>query len=374
MTRIQIDSQTVFRIVLIAILAVAIAALAREVVSDARETFRWLAAALFLATALAPAVALVQRIRLRGHNPPRWLAILLVFVVALFALAALTLNVIPPMVSEVEEVGTEGPTYVKDLENWAENNNEFSELNQKYDLTSTLSSQTAKIPSALEGAAGELKAITVELLENLLGAVTVLVLAFFLLLEGPTLLNRFLRWLGGERERKGHRIATGVYGVVRGYVTVNVTLALAAGLFTWGVLELLGVDLAVPLAILVGILDLVPLIGLSIGGLVVAVVAALHSFPTALIVWAVAFLIFQQLQDRVVQPMLYGRAVKVNPLVAIVALLAGAQILGILGALLAIPVAASIAVVFEALRGQDDPGKEPDLVPATDPQPSPARG
>jgi len=375
MTRIQIDSRTVFRIVLIAILAVAVAALAREVISDVRDTLRWLAAALFVALALAPAVALVQRIKMRGHSPPRWLAILTVFVVSLLALVVLTLTVIPPMVSEVEEIGTEGPTYVKDLEMWAENNSEFRELNDKYDLTATLSSQTSKIPSALADAAGELQAITVELLENLIGAVTVLVIAFFLLLEGPGLLDRFLRWIGGDRERKGRRIADGVYGVVGGYVTVNVSLAVAAGLFTWGVLEALGVDLAVPLAILVGIFDLVPLIGLSIGGLLVAVVAALHSFPTALIIWAVAFLIYQQLQDRVVQPMLYGRAVKVNPLIAILALLAGAQILGILGALLSIPVAASIAVVFEAIRGDDgEIGEEPDPVPAPDPQPSPARG
>ena len=375
MTRIQIDSRTVFRIVLIAILAVAVAALAREVISDVRDTLRWLAAALFVALALAPAVALVQRIKVRGHTPPRWLAILSVFVVSLLALVVLTLTVIPPMVSEVEEIGSEGPTYVKDLEMWAENNGEFRELNDKYDLTATLSSQTSKIPSALADAAGELQAITVELLENLIGAVTVLVIAFFLLLEGPGLLDRFLRWIGGDRERKGRRIADGVYGVVGGYVTVNVSLAVAAGLFTWGVLEALGVDLAVPLAILVGIFDLVPLIGLSIGGLLVAVVAALHSFPTALIIWAVAFLIYQQLQDRVVQPMLYGRAVKVNPLIAILALLAGAQILGILGALLSIPVAASIAVVFEAIRGDDgEIGEEPDRVPAPDPQPSPARG
>ena len=172
----------------------------------------------------------------------------------------------------------------------------------------------------------------------------------------------------------GHRIAAGVYGVVRGYVTVNVSLALAAGLFTWGVLELLGVDLAVPLAILVGIFDLVPLIGLSIGGLVVAVVAALHSFPTALIIWAVAFLIFQQLQDRVVQPMLYGSAVKVNPLVAIVVLLAGAQILGILGALLAIPVAARSQWSSRRCGAKTIPARNPTSYRRTDPQPSPARG
>ncbi len=113
-------------------------------------------------------------------------------------------------------------------------------------------------------------------------------------------------------------------------------------------------DLAVPLAILMALFDLVPLIGLTIGGLIVAVAAALHSFPDALIIWLVAFLAYQQLQDRVVQPMLYGRAVQVNPLVAILVLLMGAQILGILGALLAIPVAASIAVVVQAFR-EDDP-------------------
>ena len=115
-------------------------------------------------------------------------------------------------------------------------------------------------------------------------------------------------------------------------------------------LSLLGVDIAVPLAILVALFDLVPLIGLTIGGLFVALVVSFHSFPTALIVWTVAFLIFQQVQDRVVQPMLYGRAVQISPLVAIVALLAGAQILGILGALIAIPVAASIGVVVGELR------------------------
>jgi predicted PurR-regulated permease PerM len=124
------------------------------------------------------------------------------------------------------------------------------------------------------------------------------------------------------------------------------------------------------------IFDLIPLIGLTIGGIVVAVVAALHGFPEALIIWVVAFLIYQQVQDRVVQPMLYGKAVNVNPLVAVVALLAGAQILGILGALLAIPVAASIGVVFQTLRG--DPATAGMLQPPPEagpgPEPAPAGG
>jgi predicted PurR-regulated permease PerM len=147
---------------------------------------------------------------------------------------------------------------------------------------------------------------------------------------------------------------------------INLLLATVAGLFTWLVLSLLGVDIAVPLAILVALFDLVPLIGLTIGGLFVAVVVSFDSFPTDLIVWVVAFLAFQQVQDRVVQPMLYGRAVRISPRIAIVALLAGAQILGILGALIAIPVAASIGAVVGELRrpsGQEASGREPEPEP-----------
>lgn len=116
-------------------------------------------------------------------------------------------------------------------------------------------------------------------------------------------------------------------------------------------LELLGVDIAVPLAISVALLDLIPLVGLTIGGAFVAVITAIHSFPDALIIWVVAFLIYQQLQDRVVQPMLYGKAVEIHPLIAIIVLLMGAQVAGILGALLAIPAAAAIGVILSEIFG-----------------------
>jgi predicted PurR-regulated permease PerM len=172
----------------------------------------------------------------------------------------------------------------------------------------------------------------------------------------------------GDRVR---RAGTRIAGIVRSYVSINVTLAALAGVFTWLALELLGVELAVPLAVLVAILDLVPLIGFTIGGLLVAVVAALHDFPTALIVWAALFLIYQQLQDRVIQPVFYRNAVHIHPVVGIVVVLAGAEIAGILGALLAIPVAASLGAIYDELwpsvTGVDpeaDGGSEPEPVPA----------
>ena len=350
MSRAEIDSRTVFRVVVVALFTVAAAVPVALAVIEVRQTIRWLAAAIFLALVLAPAVSLVQRISVRDRRPPRWLAIVAVFAGLFVAGGFLILHVVPPMVGEVEQVGSTGPRYVSDLEQWANDSEAFRELNEKYDLTAELNKQTAELPARLGDAANELKVVTVEVLRNAFAMITVLVLSFFLLLEGRGILSRMLAALGPQRASRGERIAARVYGVVRGYVTVNLQLAVAAGLFTWLVLELIGVELAVPLAIVVGFLDLVPLIGLTIGGLVVAVAVALHSFPDALLVWAVAFLIYQQIQDRVVQPMLYGRAVQISPLIAIVALLAGAQLLGILGALIAIPVAAAIGVVYSELR------------------------
>jgi predicted PurR-regulated permease PerM len=371
----RIQARDVVKIVAIALVVIAIAVLLALVLLNVRTTLRWVVAAIFLALALAPAVSLVERLRVRARTPPRWLAILVVYMGFAALFIFITLQVIPPIVREVEGLASQLPAYVSDFEDWAEKSEAFQDLNQKYDITQTLSEQAKALPSKLGSAAGEAGSFTVKLLHNLLAAITVLALAFFLLLDNGRIVRRALDRLPSEPRERGRRIAAGIYRVVRSYVSVNLVLAAAAGLFTWGMLELLGVDLAVPLAVIVAFLDLVPLIGLTAGGLLVAAVAALHDFPGALIVWVIAFLVYQQLQDRVVQPLLYRNAVRINPAVAIVAILVGAELVGILGALLAIPVAASIGVVAgELLR----PPPEAEAAPRTGeaaplaPQPEPA--
>jgi predicted PurR-regulated permease PerM len=122
------------------------------------------------------------------------------------------------------------------------------------------------------------------------------------------------------------------------------------------------------MGVIVGFLDLVPLIGFTVGGFFVAIVAAFHDFPGAMIAWLICFLVYQQVQDRVIQPLLYRNAVRIHPAVAIVAILVGGQLAGILGALLAIPTAATIGVLIdEALlwRRETSP-PEAQLEPAAD--------
>jgi predicted PurR-regulated permease PerM len=327
-----------------------------------------------LALAMNPAVDRVESLRVRGHKVfPRWLAILVVYVILFGLFVFLVLQVVPPIIREFENLGSKVPGYVQDFRHWANQNQQFQDLNHKYQITQTLTQQASTIPSKLGGAASDVRTITVSILEHLLAAITILALTFFLLLDGRQQGARMLSRMDPDTATRLGRIATRIAGVVKSYVSVNLLLAIAAGVFTWLVLELLGVDLAVTMGVIVGFLDLVPLVGFTVGGLFVAIVAAFHDFPNALIAWLVLFLVYQQVQDRVIQPLLYKNAVQIHPAVAIVAILVGGELAGILGALLAIPTAATIGVLIdEALlyRRETGGGAEPGEVSVTQPEPA----
>jgi predicted PurR-regulated permease PerM len=362
----RIQARAVVKVAAISLVVIAAAVLLAIIVLHVRTEIRWVFAALFLALAMNPAVDRVESLRIRGHRIfPRWLAILVVYVLVLALFVFLILQVVPPIIREFEHLGSKVPGYVHDFRQWANQNQQFQELNQKYNITLTLSQQASTIPSKLGGAASDIQSITVSILEHLLAAITILALTFFLLLDGRQQGERLLSRMQPETATRWRRIATRIAGVVKSYVSVNLLLAIAAGVFTWLSLELLGVDLAVTMGVIVGFLDLVPLIGFTVGGFFVAIVAAFHNFPGALIAWLALFLVYQQVQDRVIQPLLYKNAVRVHPAVAIIAILVGGELAGILGALLAIPTAATIGVLIdETLRWRRETSGQVESTPA----------
>jgi predicted PurR-regulated permease PerM len=346
----QIEARAIAKIVLVALFWAAIAVLLAIVILHTRTTLRWVVTAIFLALAFDPAVSLIERIRIRGWQVPRVAAVLSVLAVFLASLVFFVLHVVEPAISNVEGLAKKAPTYVADFEAWAEENEQFQKLNEKYDVTDKLSEQANQLPSKLGSGATTLGKATVSILEHLLAAITILTLTVFLLLDGKGMFERGTGRLPREHRDRARRIGTRIAAVVRSYVSVNVLLALAAGFLTWVFLEIQGFHLALGLAALMTFLDLVPLIGLTIGGLVVAVVLAIDGQPYDALIWLALFLAYQQLQDRVIQPLMYrGGALKVNPVVAIVAVLVGANLAGVLGALIAIPTAASLGVVIDEL-------------------------
>lgn len=304
-----------------------------------RQVLTWLFIALFLSLALGPPVeALAKR------KVPRALAILLVYFGMLLAIFGVGLLVVPPIVSQVEQLAQDAPGFINDL---SKKSDQFRKYDKKYDVSSKLAQQAEKLPAKLGSAAGALKDVTVSVFSKVIALVTILVMTFFLLQDGGKWWSRVVALQPPGRAERMRRVGDDIYRAVGGYVNGNLLISLIAGIVTWATLEILGVPFAVPLAVLMAFLDLIPLVGATIGGVLIAVVTAFVDFPTALIVWGVVFLAYQQLENHLIQPQIYKRSVKVHPLLVIVAILVGGSILGVLGALVAIPVAAACQLIVK---------------------------
>ncbi len=316
----------------------------------------------FLAVALGPAVDFLSRGPL-----PRAVAILLVYLGIIGAIVGVGLLVVPPVVEQVDQLAQDVPGYLTDLRA----NDTFREYDNKYDLSEKLTEQASSLPSRLGDAAGALQAVTVGVFSAGVQLITVLTMTFFLLLDGRRFVEFAVRFRGRRDAERLRPLAEEIYKSTAGYVAGALTIATVAGVSAFVVLSLLGTPFAVPLAVLMFFLDLVPLVGATIAGVLIAIVTAFTDFPTDLIVWIVFFLVYQQVENNLLQPVVYRRAVSVAPLLVIVSILVGSSLLGVLGALVAIPVAAAIQIVVRDLwaHGQIR-GAPPDGDVGSDP-PSP---
>jgi predicted PurR-regulated permease PerM len=249
--------------------------------------------------------------------------------------------VVPSIVKEVGQLSRDAPRYAHDLRA----DSTFRHYDNRYHISAKLVEDARHLPRALGHLAGPLKQVTVSAFSFIGQLVTVLALTFLLVLHGRSYVNIGLS-LTGAREERYRRLILEINHAVAKYVLGNVVISVLATVATWIVLTILGVPYALSLGFVVGFFDLIPLVGATLGAIVVAVATLTVSFPLATIVWIVFIIIWQRVEDYIVQPLVYGRALHVNPIVTIVAVLAGAALLGILGALIAIPTAAAIQIIL----------------------------
>ncbi len=289
--------------------------------------------AVFFALAIAPAVNWLD-----DRRVPRWMAILLVYLSIGGAIFGIGLLIVPPMVDGVDDLSADLPGYIDDLRE----NETFREYDDKYDITQKLNEQAEELPSKLGDAAGTLRDVTVGVFSRFVQLFSILVITFFLLMDGPRILRFLYSQLPDEQEKRVRSVADDISNAVAGYVFGAFVIATLSGLMTYITLTILDVPFAVPLAILVGFFGLIPLVGATIGGILVGIVVAFVSFPGGLIAWVVVLVVYQQIENNLIQPLVYGRTVQVHPLGVLVAVLIGASLLGILGALVAIPAAAAV--------------------------------
>jgi predicted PurR-regulated permease PerM len=351
---IDLRPRTILRILLIAI-AVAVTL---EVVWIARHILAWVVIALFLALALNPLVGWIERRGRIGRGP----AIVVAYVLVLAVIAGVGATFVPKLVDETNGLVQATPGYVHDL---THGRGRLGFLERRYHVVEKVRQQVkeggAKKALGLSGAA---LSVTKSILTIIAATVTIVFLTFFMLLEGRSWVERTYLLFPEHSQARWKRVGEEVAKTVGGYITGNILISLIAGTSMTIVLLVMGVPYAVALGLLVAFLDLIPLAGATVAGVVVGIVAFLHSVPAGIV--AVVFVIvYQQLENHFLQPVIYGRTVQLSPLVVLISVLVGAEIAGILGALAAIPVAGTLQVIVrDQLAQRRGPLEDARLPPA----------
>lgn len=302
-----------------------------------RRIVAWLLIAAFLAVALNPAVELLERrLRLR-----RSLSITLVFLLALAAATGVALVFVPPLIDAGQELVDNAPGYIDELRRTPL----FRSLDERYQLLERIQQGVEELPDRL-GGAGAAVDVVQRLFAGLIGTLTVLVLTFFLLIYGKQLRDQGIAALPGHQRARYLDVTDRMYKAVGGYVAGNLLVSVVAGVAAYIALLVIGVPAALALAAWVALTDLLPLVGATIGAVPAVLVAFFQGWPTGVAV-AAYFLVYQQVENHAVQPVVMRRTTNLNPLIVLVAVLLGAELLGVLGALIAIPVAGMIQIVVQ---------------------------
>lgn len=293
--------------------------------------------AVFFALVLNPAVDLCEQ-RLKMS---RGLSATCVFLVGLALFCAMLYLFIRPLVDQTQQLIDRFPHMVQDAR---DGKGAIGHLVTKYDLDMKLAENETKLREAVSHSTGSILTVASAVASTIASALTVMVLSFMMLLYGRDMVRAPLVLFPRETAERISRVAADAARSVTGYTAGNLLISVIAGVVTFVSLEAFGVNFAVVLAVWVAFADLIPLVGATMGAIPTIAVAALHS-PTAGIGMFIVYVIYQQVENHLIQPAVMSRTVNLNPLIVLISVLIGVDLAGILGALLAIPVAGIIQVV-----------------------------
>lgn len=289
--------------------------------------------------------------RIGRRRPPRALVVLVLYLALVLLVVVTGLLVLPPLVVEAEDLAARLPSFVVDLQTWVQG----------------LPSRYAFLPTDLDQAVGrQLQAAALELVGLLsqalvvvrvalglvsgaLNGIFVLILALYITADSRRIVDYLLAFLPAERQAQAERVAGHIGGRLGGWVRGQLLLSAIIGLMTLAGLSVIGVRYAVLLALIAAVGEAIPMIGPLISAVPALIIAfsqsPLHGFLTLGL-----YLVVQQLENNLVVPRVMARAVSLHPLAVMLALLAGSQLMGVTGAILAVPVTAALSVVVDEAR------------------------
>lgn len=325
------------RAILTVIGVVLAVAVALEVLWVTRSVIIWVLIACFFAMALNPAVD-----TLVGRGLSRGPAVGIVFTGAILLIVGIAATFVPTLIREVNDLAEAVPDYIDDL---TRGRGRLGFLERDYQIVEKAREAIEKSGvGGVLGLSNTALSLTKSVLNAVIATVTIAFLTLFMLLEGPAWVEKIYGLMDEKSQPRWRKVGSDIYRIVGGYVTGNLAISLIAGVVSTAVLLGLGVPYAVALGLIVALLDLIPLAGATIAAIIVSAVGFLHS-TTAGIVLVIFFILYQQLENHVLQPLVYGHTVRLSPLVVLIAVLMGAELAGVIGALGAIPLAGSIQVI-----------------------------
>lgn len=303
----------------------------------------WMVVSAFFAVVLTPPVNFLER----RAQMRRGLAALIVFFIALFSLVGLGYSFVRPVVAQTTSFIEDLPDQVDQAQR---GEGPVGRLVKRYKVQDWVRENQDRLETYVKDLGSNAVNVVQSAFNTLFAVITVAVLTVLMLLQGPSLLSSGVGLLSPPQQERTIRIGNESARAITGYVAGNLVISVIAGIATFLFLTILGVQFAGALALWVAFADLIPLVGATMGAIPAVAVAFLDSVPAG-VAALFFYLIYQQFENQVLQPTIMARAVSIKPLVVMISVLAGVELFGILGALLAIPVAAVLKVIgTEVLR------------------------
>lgn len=332
-----VTNRTVVRILLIVVAFM----LGIAAVEKASHALLLIFTAFFLALALnAPVHWMASHIpgKRRGN---RTVATVISFLVVVLLLGGFLASIVPPLVRQTNNFISAAPKIVKDAQN---DNSDIGKFIDRYNLESQVQDFSDELGQRLKSASGTAVSTVGKVGSSIFSVLTILVLTFMMLIEGPRWLKLFQEMVPDGHEERARRLSADMYKVVKGYVNGQVILAALAAAFILPVMLILGIGYPIALTVIVFICGLIPMVGHTIGAVIVSLVA-LFTSPVAALIMLGYYFLYQQIENYLVQPRIQANSTNMSPLLVFASVIIGVNFGGIFGGLVAIPVAGCIRIV-----------------------------
>ncbi len=333
-----VSNRTVLRVVGMVVVAMLMLAALRK----ATHALTLIGTSLFLALALNAPVHWVAEHLPGKRRGSRKLGTALSFAIVVVFLIAFLASIVPPLVRQTSNFIQNVPSLVDDLRN---ENTTLGRFVRQYNLED----QTDKLSHELSDKVGDISGGAIgtvgKFSTSLFSVLAVLVMTFMMLIEGPRLLEFWSQLIPKKERARARRLSHSMYGVIKGYVNGQVLLAALAAVLIVVPLFILGVSYPVALMVIVFICGLIPMVGHTIGAAIVTTIALFHSPVTAIVILAY-YILYQQIENYVIQPRIQASSTDMSPLLVFMAVLVGVSFGGLLGGLVAIPVAGCIRILI----------------------------